>query len=988
MARTEEQKLLPDATTSLLHDWEEEHWQELELKRRAEIDLALEESYRRIFRNWKAGISFFLRSFGEAVSADQVVCCEFASTSKNAPYRVLEWVRDHGEGLTPTQFLELNAKLLENQDSDTLGALVVTPDGQDDPEGLACLKDSSILITPMNRIRSHKNGFIAVVRPKRKRGWLEAEKGALARASKVLELAYERHRLDVDFRSYRRTSEMIVEHIPVGMAITDQNLIVRQFNGAFADILRKYSTIPPEHAVGEHLSMVCPQTWALLGKWFDSTISSRSSGNRYEFPIRFPAKDGGQIETYWNIDVVAILDPFGNIEGALFLINNVTDRVVAKKELHAKQTTLRNVMKNLPGVAYRCRRRGAVFSSEFVSRGCLALSGYSVEELTGKNALTFFGLIHPEDLARAEAEIADTLLRGYPLQSMFRIFDKSGSERVVWNNCRVVEFSSDGPAVFEGIYTDVTERRRLEAAEHSNQSKREFLANMSHEIRTPMNGVIGMVNLLLDTPLDDAQRQFAETIRMSAESLLAVINDILDFSKIEAGRLELECIEFSLHDALEEVCELMAIRVQEKGLELILEERPECPQRVEGDPTRLRQILVNLLGNAVKFTSRGEIRLSVGLLSEDEASWLCRFSVIDTGVGIDPQRLQSLFNPFEQGGVSVARRYGGTGLGLPISKRLTEMMGGEFTVDSEVGEGSAFTFSVRLKKPAVAAPPAATNREFLGRRVLLIEPNGSLRAFLSELLRRWGCVVKATDDAEGAEALIRARALEKGKPFELAIIEPRPGNDARELVSAVRGTEGHEELPFILLSPVAELLTKPSGMAERDCFVRLAKPVKRAQLAERMRSVLGLACLADAHDTERSHASWRWRNLRILLADDNAVNQKVVAGLLGKNCCQVDVVPNGRAALAALAGKYYDLVLMDCMMPEMDGFEATRRIRAEGSTALNPRIPVIALTASAMQGDREKCLAVGMDDFVAKPIIARDLLDAISRHCFGPARKD
>ncbi len=717
-----------------------------------------------------------------------------------------------------------------------------------------------------------------------------------------------------------------------------------------------------------------------MQQWLNTIMETKMMDSRYEIPVTLLADGKIPVETFWNLNFSPILDSLDEVEGMILLAQDVTDRVESRRELIAKQNTLRNLMENVPGIIYRCRAAPG-FPAELVSKGCVEMTGYAADTLTGRNPLTFFDMVHPDDRERVETEIANTLPKGLPLQTVFRAIDRNGNERIVWNSSQVVEFSADGPVAIEGIFTDITSRQRLEAAELSNISKSEFLANMSHEIRTPMNGVIGMINLLLDTKLDETQRQFAETIRMSAESLLAVINDILDFSKIEAGKLELETIEFSLRDILEDVCDLVAVRAQEKGLELVLDDPPELPNMVIGDPNRLRQILVNLLGNAVKFTEHGEIGLSARLASQENQTVVCQFAVRDTGIGIEENVLKNLFTPFKQGGTSVYRRYGGTGLGLSISKRLVEMMDGEFSVNSIPGKGSEFSFVIRLGKTALSTVPRPHPKEFAQSRILLVVANQTLSQVIARRLGRWECTVVPVANEQEALDSIRERGASGATPFDLAIIdEYLPETSGDSLAWAIRSKIGHESLPVIKLTQVGSLATQQETV---DNMFLLAKPIKRQRLISVMKRALGVRRPGTTDTVVGTVQNWRWRNLRILLADDNAINQKVVMGILGKQGCLVDAVGNGMEAIKALAANYYDLVLMDCLMPEMDGFEATRRIRSGEVSVQNPRIPIIALTASAMQGDREKCLNAGMDDYTTKPIIPQNLLETISRYCMN-----
>lgn len=966
----------------LIYSYDVSRWRELEssLEYQAQLDLLHNDAYKRIFADWKSGLGFFLRRFGELTHSEQVVFCEFAENDES-PHRLQEWLAPHGKGVATAEFSELLRRLEAQAASRQPGGTIVELAPDDAGPRLLSLRDKTALLTPLNRPGSGSQGFIAALRHGDTKAWTAAEKNILGRMARAVEVSYERLKVEYDFRNYRQMSDIIVDNLPINLAIYDKSLVLRHFNPAFADMMRRFSPVGLGRLEGMHLPQLYPVAWNEVKGWLSEVISRRAPVSRYEYPAVMLEHGETPVCTYWNLLAAPILNINGEVDGVMCISTDVTEQVANRRELHSKQASLRNLMENLPGIIYRCANADG-FPSEFVSRGCRDMSGYEPEDLAGKNPLTFFGMVVPEDRARVESEVAATLLFGKALQTEFRVRDRHGKERIVWNNCQVVESCCDGPTAFEGIITDVTERHQLAAAELSNVSKSEFLTNMSHEIRTPMNGVIGMVNLLLDTELTPTQRQFSDTIRMSAESLLAVINDILDFSKIEAGKLELEDVGFSLPDILEDVCDLMAIRAQEKGLEIILDVPRNLPVGVRGDPNRLRQILLNLLSNSVKFTAQGEVLVQATPVA-DSNSEIVRFSVSDTGIGIEPERLAKLFTPFNQGSASIYRRYGGTGLGLSISKRLAEMMQGSFEVESQPGQGSRFSFTVRLGRADDIAPPRPVPEEFAGRRLLLVEANANLRRVMADCLSGWGFAVSTAEKAPTALELVRSA----DEPFDSAIIDKfLPDSGGESLAWAIRSKTGYKGLPIILLANATALASRDGKTVriERD-IVALAKPVRRERLVSCLKSLLGVRKEGESTTKVAIKASpiWRWRHLRVLMADDNLVNQKVVTGLLTKNGCDVDVATNGREALAALHKNYYDIVLMDCLMPEMDGFEATRQIRSPGSGVLNPHIPVIALTASAMQGDKEKCLAAGMDDYVSKPIIAENLLDVISRHCIS-----
>jgi two-component system sensor histidine kinase/response regulator len=522
-------------------------------------------------------------------------------------------------------------------------------------------------------------------------------------------------------------------------------------------------------------------------------------------------------------------------------------------------------------------------------------------------------------------------------------------------------------------------QRARSASETSNRIKGEFLANMSHEIRTPINGVLGMAELLIGTELTVEQREYALLLKTSGDSLLGVINDILDFSKIESGKLSLDVVPFDLHRTLEEVVRALAFKAPEKHLELILEIGRDVPEYVTGDPARLRQILVNLIGNAVKFTQHGEILVAVQCNERADHEIEIQFNVTDSGIGIPAEKHSMIFEAFAQADGGTTRQYGGTGLGLAISAQLAGLMGGRIWVESAIGQGSTFRFTVRFGVAAVPQTVATTclHNELLHLPVLIVDDNATNRRILVEMTHGWGMQASATESGSQALGLMTG-ARHGGNTFRLALIDGHmPGMDGFELAERIKLDPALSGATIMMLTS-SEYQGDVAHCRKLGIAAYLVKPVRKSELLTAILTVLGQHPVSAPELVTQATLKTTRSSLRILVAEDNAINQVLVVRLLQKMGHIPTMVGNGRQALEALEREHFDLVLMDVQMPEMDGFSATREIRnAEKQTA--SRIPIIALTAHAMKGDEEACLEAGMDGYLSKPVSGKRLDEALTR---------
>jgi PAS domain S-box-containing protein len=680
------------------------------------------------------------------------------------------------------------------------------------------------------------------------------------------------------------------------------------------------------------------------------------------------------------------------MQGQAVLFNCMRE-ITARKLAEARLAKLSRAVEQSPATIVITDTYGTI---EYVNPHFTKLTGYTAAEAIGQNPRILKSGNTPPEVFE---NLWSTITAGETWEGDVQNKSKDGT--LFWEHATISALRDTNGTIthYLAVKEDVTEKKAIllqltaakEQAEAANLAKSQFLATMSHEIRTPMNGVIGMTGLLLETDLNEEQKEYTEIISKSGENLLALINDILDFSKIEAGKIELEILNFDLRTTLEDTAELFSMRAAEKGLELICRIDPVVPSYLRGDPGRLRQIITNLVGNSIKFTHQGEVLISAKIAAEHGTVVTLLFEVTDTGIGIPPERQNAVFAPFTQADGSTTRKYGGTGLGLSISRQLVEMMGGEIGITSDYGSGSTFWFTATFEKQPDQITEVLKKADILkraditGTRILIVDDNATNRKLMMTQLEHWGCRSEAVADAEAALVILN-EANNAHDPFRLALVDQEmPTTDGQELGRRIKA---NPQLASTLMIMVTSLGQRgDAAVYEQIGFSGyLSKPVRQSQLHDCIALVLesalhtfDVAPSLPAIITRHTVAECAKPGVRILLAEDNIINQKVAQNMLGKLGYKADVVADGNEAVRALEMIDYDLVLMDCQMPEMDGFEAAAVIRDPASHVRNHRVPIIAMTANAMQGDRENCLEAGMDDYLSKPVKKGELAELIEK---------
>jgi PAS domain S-box-containing protein len=792
--------------------------------------------------------------------------------------------------------------------------------------------------------------------------------------------------------------EVLVNNLDVGITASDAAGQITLLNRT----IREYGHLPPEGPVPDIPLQERPAYYGLyyaggteLMRWEDTPMHRAQCGElvrELEYVIMPP----GGTRRVVVASAQQILAPDGRKLGAVVAIHDITARKAAEQRLHESEAQL-----------------NAYFTASPTGMGMVDPQlrylkvNQRLADITGRPIEAHYGKTIREILPKMADTIEPLYQKVFATGMAVLDLEVSGETDASPGELQDLKISYFPLAEDEGmpkavgvVVTEITKQKRAEvemnnakfAAEAANRAKSEFLANMSHEIRTPMNGVIGITGLLLESELSPQQREFAQTIGSSAEALLTIVNDILDFSKIEAGKLAFELLEFDLIETVESTLDQLAERAQAKGIELLCEIAARLPTQLRGDPGRLRQILINLIGNAIKFTKTGQIVVRVFREGETEAAVRLHFSIEDTGIGISSEAQGKLFQAFNQADGSTTRKYGGTGLGLAISKQLVAMMEGHIGVRSEPGHGSTFWFTAQFEKQAAdAEAPKRYSRDLSDLQVLVVDDNATNRQILTHQILSWN--IKADSASSGDKALTMLRASAAGgKPYDVALLDVQMSElDGLTLARAIKADQTIIGTRLIVLTPLGQSLNA-GELHEIGIDASVSKPVKQSRLFDCLVDVMGQTAterifaksLATPSMTVTSEQNRQFEKVRILLAEDNVINQRVALGQLRNLHYRANAVSNGLEVLQALEQISYDIILMDCQMPEMDGYEATRVIRQREQSLAQPcpwksPVYIVAMTANAMQGDREKCFAAGMEDYLSKPVRVAELQAALDR---------
>ncbi len=766
--------------------------------------------------------------------------------------------------------------------------------------------------------------------------------------------------------------ESLVEGIPFNVFCKDTRGRFTYCNDLFCQTLDK----PREEILGKTDYDFFPEK--LARKYRRDDVRVMETGELFFDTEKHKTPQG---ETHY---VEVRKSPWKNAQGQTIgvhgVFRDVTSRRRVERALGDSEARYHSLVESLPLTTWSKDLKGRF---TFVNQRFCDMLKRSRDEVVGKTDFDFF----PHDLAEKYREDDAKVIESGEIMEDIEKFQRNNGDDGYVHVLKAPILDAQGDVVgTQGVFWDVTEQKLAEvelqrakqAAEDASRAKSQFLANMSHEIRTPLNGIIGMSELLLDTRLNAQQQEYLLLVCDSAESLLSIINDILDFSKIEAGKLDLDIFTFALRENLSDTMRLLSSRAHGKGLELSYYVNSAAPEWIAGDAGRLRQILLNLVGNAIKFTEQGEVSLRVDVESQNDVEALLHFRVQDTGIGIPAEKQSTVFDSFEQADGSTTRKYGGTGLGLAISTRLVALMDGRIWLESELGQGSVFHFTARFQKAPIPKEdqPAGMDR-LRNQRVLVVDDHDTNRMILVEFLKGWNMVAEAVESPRVALQRVRA-SVDEHQPYDFVLLDGHmPEMDGPELAEQIHGVLRGLSKPIMLLLTSAGRMLNEEERQRLEVAACLTKPIKPSHLRNALLGTLAeTPATADSSSGDSQSEAVEGKTLRVLLAEDSLVNQRLAVALLKNQNCETIVAVNGQEALDHWRNGHFDLILMDIQMPEMDGLTATRTIR-EIERSTNRHIPIIAMTAHAMQGDRERCLEAGTDDYLAKPIRPDQLRDKI-----------